>query len=141
MGGSKISSRHGSICVGSVPLSKANDPDTHYNLCPQEANYAPILPQSAPRHDTERQNPHSNPLCCSTVRFGSNNRPQRCRNAPAPRSAYFGSGFSLILGLVQRLLSSASSGEISCRPGTGKLSSEQACLPQRVGDGSQALAR
>ena len=38
------------------------------------------------------------PYAGSTVRFGSNNRPQRCRNAPAPRSAYFGVGFFAYFG-------------------------------------------
>ena len=47
-------------------LAKQNDPDTHYNLCQQEANYAPILPQSTPRHDAEHQNSHSNPYAAAT---------------------------------------------------------------------------
>ena len=51
-----------------------------------------------PRHDVERRNSHSNPLCCSTVRFDNNNPPQRSRQIQSTRRwrtssrffAYFG---------------------------------------------------
>ena len=58
----------------------------------------PLLPQLAPRHEAKCQSSHLNPLCCTTVRFGSKNRPQRCRKMPPTRRwrasgrffAYFG---------------------------------------------------
>ena len=77
-------------------LAKQNDPDPHHNLCQQEANYVPIPPQSASRHEAECPNLHSNPLCCSTVRFtGKKIAGNDLEYAPQARLAQFGSVFRL----------------------------------------------
>ena len=78
-----------------------------------------LLPQSAPRHDAERQNSHSNqhlnPLCFSTVRFGNKNRPQRCRTNDPRDADALRAGFSLIL-LLGQIPGSQNLQRIKCIP-------------------------
>ena len=85
-------------------LAKQNDPDTHYNLCQQEANYVPDTATIRP--SARRRTPKfafDNPLCCSNVRFRSKNRLQRCRKCDPRDAGALRLGFSLILGLVAAL--------------------------------------
>ena len=87
-------------------LAKQNDPAIHYSLCQQEANSAPILPQSASRHDAERQNLHSNstrtPYAAAPYGSVAKIACKDLENAARATLAHFGSVFSLILGLVRR---------------------------------------
>jgi hypothetical protein len=94
----------GASALAPCHLEKQNDPAIHYSLCQQEANYASILPQSAPGHDAERQNSHSNqqsnPLFISTVRFGSKTAAKMSKKCDQGDAGALRAGFSLILGLV-----------------------------------------
>src|SRR5258708_23509261 len=94
----------GASALAPCHLAKQNDPAIHYSLCQQEANYASILPQSAPRHDAERQNrirTNIRTLCssapCGSVAKTAAKMSKKCDQGDA---GVLRAGFSLILGLV-----------------------------------------
>src|SRR4249920_734393 len=100
MDGLKISSRAGSTCVGSVPLSKAKPTRSTLQLVSTRGELCPDTAPIRSRHDAKchnsHSNPHSNPLCCGTVRLGGRNHPQtRRKNATHATLAHFGSVFRL----------------------------------------------
>ena len=89
----------GAPALAPCHLAKQNDPDPHHNLCQQEANYTPILPQSA------------SSARCGTPKFAFEHPAAPCGSVTKiavkdlekydPRDAgALRAGFSLILGLV-----------------------------------------
>ena len=99
MDGLKISSRAGSTCVGSVPLSKAKPTRSTLQLVSTRGELCPDTATIRPRHDAKchnsHSNQHSNPLCCGTVRLGGQNHPQtRRKNATHATLAHSGRFFA-----------------------------------------------
>jgi hypothetical protein len=61
----------GATALASCHLAKNNNPDTHYNLHQQEANYALITATIHLSHGPNVKIRIRTPLCRSTVRFSS----------------------------------------------------------------------